>query len=193
MDIIDVLVRRRSIGKMLKEVPPRSLIERVLEAAVNAPNHHDTQPWRFFVLQGPALDAFGDALADAAQARVGGDASDPKVKGLMLSEKTKPLRSPVNIVVGVVQDSDDPMTRRENLQAASAAMQNMLLAANSLGLAAIWRTGDGAFDDRIKAYFGLRPSDEIAGTVYLGYPDPALAALIPARRRTFADKTTWLE
>ena len=81
------------------------------------------------------------------------------------------------------------MTQREDLQAASAAVQNMLLAANSLGLAAIWRTGDGAYDDRIKTYFGLRPVDDIAGIVYLGYPDPSMPA--DTRQRAYADRTEW--
>jgi nitroreductase len=66
----------------------------------------------------------------------------------------------------------------------------MLLAANSLGLAAIWRTGDGAYDAHVKAYFGLRPQDEIAGIVYLGYPDTSLPPL-PSRERQFGGVTEW--
>jgi nitroreductase len=100
------------------------------------------------------------------------------------------MRSPVLIVVGVESESDDPMVRREDLQAASAALQNMLLAATSLGLAAIWRTGDGAYDDDVKAHFGLRPEDEIAGILYLGYADESFGPA-PARRRDFAGKTEW--
>jgi nitroreductase len=175
---------------MVKDrVPSRALVEQVLEAGVHASNHHDTQPWRFFVLSGEAREQFGDELAAALRARMA-ELDAAKLDGLAMAERAKPLRSPVLIVVGVQSERDDHMTRREDLQAASAAVQCMLLAADSLGLAAIWRTGDGAYDDRIKAYFGLNPQDQIAGIVYLGYPDTSLPPL-EERRRIYTDRTEW--
>jgi nitroreductase len=190
MDLIEAIAARRSKGKMMRdETPSRALIEKVLGAAVHAPNHHDTQPWRFYVLSGEARDEFGNALADALKARESGmDAT--KLEGLMIAERAKPMRSPVLVVVGVQSQRDDEMERREDLQAASAAVQCMLLAADSVGLAAIWRTGEGAYDDRIKAYFGLRPEDQIAGIVYLGYADTSLPPLAE-RERVYADRTEW--
>jgi nitroreductase len=188
MDVIEAIETRRSRGRMLPDAPPRELVEKVIEAGVHAANHHDTQPWRFFVLSGEARTEFGDALAGALRARVA-ETDASKLDAWANGERAKPLRSPVLIVVGVVSERDDAMTRREDLQAASAAVQNMLLAANSLGLAAIWRTGDGAYDDRVKTHFGLHPQDEIAGIVYLGYPDPSMAP--ETRQRAFADRTEW--
>jgi nitroreductase len=188
VDVLETIATRRSLGKMRPEAPPRELMERVLQAAVHAPNHHDTQPWRFFVLTGEARPEFGEVLARAMASRLG-DAA-PNLDGLMEGERRKPMRSPVLIVVGVHSEGDDPMTRREDLQAASAALQNMLLAAGSLGLAAIWRTGDGAYDPEVKAYCGLTPADEIAGILYLGYADESFGPA-PARHRDFATKTEW--
>ncbi len=189
MDIIEAIAGRRSLSKMQPDAPPRELIERVLQAGVHAPNHYDTQPWRFFVLSGESRSEFGDALAQALSQRIGDD--DPTQReALMKGERAKPMRSPVLVVVGVESESDDPMTRREDLQAASAALQNMLLAATSLGLAAIWRTGEGAYDDSVKAHFDLRPEDEIAGVLYLGYADESFGPA-PARERDFAGRTEW--
>ena len=189
MELIDAITTRRSLGKMRKDVPPRELVEQVLAAAVHAPNHYNTQPWRFFVLSGKAREELGEALAQAQKLRMPGE-EPSKVEGFMLAEGAKPMRSPVLIVVGVTPEKDDPMTVREDLQAASAAIQNMLLAAHSLGLAAIWRTGEGAYDANVKAHFGLRPRDEIAGIVYLGYADTSLPPL-PSRERDFSPKTEW--
>jgi nitroreductase len=188
VDILESISRRRSLGKMLKDAPPRELIERVLEAGVHAANHNDTQPWRFFVLSGEARNSFGEVLAQALVHRVGDAALN--LQALMEGERRKPMRSPVLIVVGVRSESEDEMARREDLQAASAALQNMLLAANALGLAAIWRTGDGAYDPEVKAHFGLRPEDHIAGILYLGYADTSFGPA-PARQRDFASKTEW--
>jgi nitroreductase len=189
VSVLDVISKRRSLGKMKPETPPRNLIEQVLAAGVHAPNHHDTQPWRFFVLTHEARDEFGEVLAQALKQRLG-EAEPAKLEGLMLAERAKPMRSPVLIVVGVSSESDDPMTRREDLQAASAALQNMLLTASDLGLAAIWRTGDGAYDNNVKAYFGLSPEDEIAGILYLGYASDSLPPP-PERSRDYADRTEW--
>lgn len=189
MDLIETIATRRSLGKMRPDAPPRELVERVLSAGVHAPNHHDTQPWRFFVLTNEGRSDFGEVLAQALSRRLG-EADPTQRDALLKGERAKPMRSPVLIVVGVQSESDDPMTRREDLQAASAALQNMLLAANSLGLAALWRTGDGAYDDSVKAWFNLRPQDEIAGILYLGYADESFGPA-PLRERDFADKTEW--
>jgi nitroreductase len=188
-DILESLASRRSLSKMRSDAPPRALIERVLQAGVHAANHHDTQPWRFFVLTNEGRSEFGEVLAQALSRRLG-EADPAQRDALLKGERAKPMRSPVVIVVGVQSESDDPMTRREDLQAASAALQNMLIAANALGLAAIWRTGDGAYDDIVKAHFGLQPRDEIAGILYLGYADESFGPA-PARQRDFAAKTEW--
>jgi nitroreductase len=188
VDILESIAARRSLGKMRPDAPPRDLVERVLQAGVHAANHHDTQPWRFFVLTGEARSEFGDVLARALARRL--DDATPNLEALLEGERRKPMRSPVLIVVGVTSADEDPMARREDLQAASAALQNMLLAATSLGLAAIWRTGDGAYDAGVKAHFGLQPTDEIAGILYLGYADASFGPA-PNRQRDFAEKTEW--
>ena len=189
MEMLEAIQARRSRGKMRPDAPSRELIERVLQAAVHAPNHHDTQPWRFFVLTKDARVSFGDALADALKRRVN-EIEPAKLDGLLLAERAKPMRSPVLVVVGVHSQERDTMTRREDFQSASAALQNMLLAAESLGLAAIWRTGEGILDAGVKAHFGLEPEDEIAGVVYLGYPDDSLGPM-PSRSPTFVPATEW--
>ena len=52
--------------------------------------------------------------------------------------------APVPIVVGVDKPNLPKVVKIENVCAAAAATQNMLLAAHGLGLAAMWRTGDAA-------------------------------------------------
>jgi nitroreductase len=188
VDILESIAVRRSLGKMRPDAPARELIERILQAGVHAPNHHDTQPWRFFVLTGEARSEFGEVLSQALVQRLGEAAAN--LDGLIEGERRKPMRSPVLIVVGVQSEKNDAMTRREDLQAASAALQNMLIAANALGLAAIWRTGDGAYDHNVKAHFGLGREDQIAGMLYLGYADDSFGPAAE-RQRDFAAKTEW--
>ncbi|MEA2523288.1 MAG: hypothetical protein QOF73_515 [Thermomicrobiales bacterium] len=187
MDVLEAIETRRSIGKVLPDLPPRAAIEEVLEAASWAPNHHVTEPWRFVVIAGEAREAFGEVMA---RSKVAG--MDPAVKDIPAEyerAKNKALRAPVVIAVAVEIQSGSKAVEIEEVAAGAAAVQNLLLAAHSLGLAAIWRTGDAAYDPDVKAFLGFKPSDHVLGFVYLGYP-----AIVPLRAKhtPAAELTRWL-
>jgi nitroreductase len=192
MDVLEAIRTRRSVGRVREDAPPRELIEQLIEAAVLAPNHHETEPWRFFVLTGRAKEEFGLALGEAAKRRWGSREIDPAKLALIAeTELVKTRRAPVLIVAAVKHAGDDPVVRFEDLAATAAAVENLLLAAHALGLGAQWRTGEGAYDAYVKAHFGLTADDEIAGIVYVGYPAPDRPAP-RERHRNHADKTEWL-
>jgi nitroreductase len=77
----------------------------------------------------------------------------------------------------------------ENVEATAAAIQNMLLTAQEEGLATIWRTGEAAYDLKVKAFFGLEPEEHIVGFIYLGYPAVSVSPREPGH---FETKTRWL-
>ncbi|MNJ75648.1 putative NAD(P)H nitroreductase YdjA [compost metagenome] len=78
----------------------------------------------------------------------------------------------------------------EELAAAQAAVQNLLLAAHANGLGAIWRSGEPMYHPLMKETFELALDEEIVGFVYLGHPD--MNAPEP-QRIPAAEKTQWLE
>ena len=188
MTIFDTIKQRRSIGKMTGERPTRRQIERLLEAATHAPNHHKVQPWKFMVLAGEAREELGAVMADALAERLG-DTTGEKAQALIAKERGKLLRSPVVIVV-VAQPPNLPnVLEIENIEATAAAVQNMLLAAEEMGLACMWRTGDAAYDPRVKRWLGLSSDEHIVSFLYVGFP------AIPRLERKpvpFEEKTTWL-
>lgn len=181
--VLAALRTRRSIGKMTGEIPAPELIREVLEAATWAPNHHLTEPWRFFVLQGEARDDLGRVMAAVAAARE----SDPEA-ARQAGERaaTKPLRAPWVIAVGVEPSTDPSIPAIEEIAAGSAAVQNMLLATDALGLAAIWRSGWIAFEPDVREHFGISERGTMLGFVYIGYP----AMRPPARQRRSVDEVT---
>ena len=188
MSISETIARRRSIGKMTDEHPTRSQIARILEAATHAPNHHNTQPWRFFVLAGQARAELGEIMAASLQARLQ-EEQHAKPKAMLEKERHKPLRAPVLLVAAAEYPHQEKVLEIENIEAVAAAVENMLLTAEELGLAAMWRTGDAAYDPHVKQWLGLVPQDTIVGFIYLGYP------AIPRQERhpiAFQEKTTWL-
>lgn len=188
MSIIEFIKRRRSIGKMTAQVPTREQIERVLEAAIHAPNHHKAEPWRFFVLAGSARAEMGAIMAESLAQRMS-DTTSEKAQASLAKERHKPLRSPVLIVVASEHPTQANVVDIENVEATSAAVQNMLLAAEELGLAAMWRTGDAAYNPKIKQWLGLASDDHIVAILYLGYA----AITLPEREPIPAEeKTTWL-
>jgi len=192
MSIFDTIKRRRSIGKMTGERPGREQIERLLEAATHAPNHHNTQPWKFIVLTGHTRAELGEVMARSLAARMGetiGEKMGEKVEAMLNKERNKLLRSPVVIVVVSEPPRQPNVVEIENIEATAAAVQNMLLVGEEMGLACMWRSGDAAFDPRVKQWLGLSPEESIVAFLYVGYP------AIPHLERQpipYQEKTTWL-
>ena len=133
MDVFEAIHTRTSVSTMTDKEPPREEIERMLDAAIQAPNHRLTEPWRFRVLRGDARNILGGALAEVAASAGLDSVAQEKARA-------KPLRSPVVIIV-TAKDGKDEVETFENRYAVAAAVQNMLLAAHALGLATIWRSG----------------------------------------------------
>jgi nitroreductase len=185
MELFEAIHTRHSTKKVKQDPIPRETIEKLLDAGVQAPNHHHVRPWRFVVLTGSSLKRLGDVMAASQGARrpdLPPETFD-KTRGL-------PLRAPLIIAVGVDKPSAPNIIEIENLSAASAACQNILLAAHALGLGAIWRTGEWASDANVKAFLGFQADQYIASFLYIGVPEFVLEA---PPRPGFEDRTVWME
>jgi nitroreductase len=185
MEVLEAIHTRQSIGQVRPDPLPRDLIEKILSAGVQAPNHYKVRPWRFAVLTGAARERLGDAMAQSTKA------SQPEATEEDLQkDRGKPLRAPVIIAVAVGKPTLLKEKEIEDICATAAAVQNMLLAAHGLGLAAMWRTGPSATDPAIKQFFGWEADQHLIGFVYFGYP---LLEAAPYERPSFEDRTTWME
>lgn len=176
-----------SVGQVKPDPVPREMIERMLAAAAQAPNHYKVRPWRFVVLTGAARGRLGDLMAQTLRKQKP-DSSEEA----LAAERAKALRSPVLIAVGVDKPANEKIIEIENVCAAAAAVQNMLLAAKALGLGAQWRTGAAARDPDVKKFLGFQPDQYLISFVYVGYPlvEPATDSV---SRPTHEDRTVWME
>lgn len=188
MSVFDLIKRRRSISKMTGEWPTREQIERMLEAATHAPNHYKVQPWKFIVLADKAREELGGVMAKSLASRLEETTSD-RAQALLDKERNKLLRSPVIIVVVAEPPQLPKVLGIENIEATAAAVQNMLLVAEEMGLACMWRTGDAAYDPRVKQWLGLAPDEHIVSFLYVGFPAIPHLERVPV---SFKEKTTWL-
>jgi nitroreductase len=173
MNALEALTTRRSAAQLTDPAPDDAALRLMLRAADRAPDHGKLRPWRFIVLRGRARERLGALMAEIVRRR------EPDApEGVVERERLKPLRAPLILVVAaaVVEGHKIPVV--EQVVAAGAAAQNVLLAAHALGWGAMWRTGAPAYDPEVKAALGLAPTDQIVGFLYLGTTKglpPALA------------------
>jgi nitroreductase len=165
MEAIEALTSRRSPPKLVEPAPSDAQLSEMLNAAIRAPDHGRLRPWRFIVVRGAARERLGQVWADALKARAPDVPAD-----VVQREAQKPMRAPMIVAVAAEIAEGHKIPVVEQLLAAGAATQNILLAAHAMGFGAMWRTGDGAYDAHVKEALGLKASDAIVGFLYLGTP-----------------------
>jgi nitroreductase len=141
-------------------------MKQIFRAALRAPDHAWLHPARFVCLAGERRNAFGELLEECLIRRKP-DADD--------AARTKacnaPLRAPL-VVVAVVNLTEHPKVPFiEQRLSVGCAAHTVLLAAEALGYAGVWRTGDAAFDRTVMDGLGLVENEEIIGFLYLGTRD----------------------
>lgn len=185
---VDVAIKtRRSISRFKDEPVPRELVERMLESAVWAPNHHLTEPWEFHVLGGEAKRAFAKHRIDFRQTLFK-NPDAPEIEKALQKLYADTVAVPMIIAV-TTTSPDDPDLRDDDYAATMCAIQNMLLTAVGLGLGAYLRTGGFIHHRGLRDLLAVPDGRRVAGILYAGYPERT-----PERRRTpYAQKTRWLE
>ena len=185
MEALEAVFTRHSVDKVKPDPVPRDLIEKLLAAGMQAPNHFKVYPWRFVVIQGEGRSGFGDALAASLLRRVPDVSSEALAK-----ERERAFRSPVLIAVGVAKPEDSREIELEDICACAAAVQNMLITAHALGLGAKWRTtGSGAYEPEVKQFLGFEEDQHVVAILYIGFPQQATQ---PPLRPSFEDRTHWI-
>ena len=85
------------------------------------------------------------------------------------------MRSPTVLVIAAAIGHSDNETE-ENKYAVAAGVQNMLLMAESFGLAALWGSPAKGANNAITTLCSMEPTDHVMGIVYLGWPTQTLSA-----------------
>jgi nitroreductase len=174
-EFAEVLRGRRTIELFLQTPVPSSLVHEAIEAATWAPNHHVTEPWRFYLLGDESREASLDLCRDIVNKKKGEKAADFKRQSW--SEK------PGWLVV-TCQRSDDELLQREDYAACCAAVQNFMLYLWKAGIGCKWTTGDITREARFFDIVGIDETEElVVGLVWYGYPK-----LTPTQSRTDVGK-----
>ncbi|MEX1182736.1 MAG: nitroreductase family protein [Gemmatimonadota bacterium] len=184
LTVAEAIRSRRSVKEFTARAVTRPEIERLLDAAVLAPNHRMTEPWRFYVLGPEARAAYGAALGD----RKGRGVADPAAARLVRQKVAREHAAlPAMIVVAMVQ-AEDPELREEDYAAVMMAVQTLSLAALELGLGTHIKTGAIMADPAARAAAGLPAGERVVAVINIGEP-AALPASKP--RQPAASHTVW--
>lgn len=147
---------------------PDEQVHQLLQLADWAPTHGNTEPWQFFVFAGnEKVKAFCKDHSDLYAAEAGENANSTTVNNLL---HMGDLAS--HLIIAVMKRGDLPkIPALEEIAATSAAIQNLLLGAQAMGLAAYWGSGGMVYNPAMKTYLQLREEDVVLGAIYLGYTD----------------------
>jgi len=115
MDAMEAILSRRSIRRYTDKPVPQEVITELLKVAMSAPSASNEQPWHFVIIDDrrildeiPKLHPYSNMLKEASWA------------------------------IAVCGDLNQEMVSGYWVQDCSAATQNILIAANAMGLGAVW-------------------------------------------------------
>ena len=167
---LDFLLSRRSgSAKAMRGPGPNAAeLDRILAAGVRVPDHGKLTPWRFIVFEGEGRRRMGEILAAVIAGER--DVSSERVA----QERERFMRAPV--VVGVVSRVREqiPIPMWEQQLSAGAVCMSIVIAAHAAGYVANWITEWCAYHPAVQERIGLKPTERIAGFIYIGQPTDQL-------------------
>ncbi len=182
---LDFLLTRRSRPFLiLKEpVPDKEELNTILTAAARSPDHGKLEPWRFIVLEKPAMPRLARILQERGE-QLG--------KAPSLLAKACEVFEVANLIVVVVSkpNKEAKIPLIEQTLSAGAVCLSLLNASLATGWGANWLTGFGAHDEEFRSRaLGLSTDEYVAGFIHIG----TSTTIPPDRPRPDIDTiTTWV-
>lgn len=177
--VYDSIYKRRSIRKYKSDMLPKEKIEKILDAARVAPSGKNRQPWKFIVYGGEKKKE----ILKVMRAGIKQELKEPLFKNserlLPDADNTLRIMMKAPVVVFVINtngkspmeniDMDDRFTEICDTLSIGAAIENMLLAAQELGVGSLW-IGNTCFAYRELAEY-IGKEGQLIGAVAFGIAD----------------------
>jgi nitroreductase len=152
-------------------------LKTILDAANRAPSAHNQQSWRFIILRNEKKHGLAELVSHRA--------SDfPRASGILMRMAARSILSaPVVVAVAntgelirrgsemfrVDKDAAHDFFRTMEIQSSAAAVENLLVAATSLGLGSVWLGIMFLMKDEVLRFLD-QPAGEFMAVVPIGYP-----------------------
>lgn len=185
-DLVDTLINRHSTPAtcLTEPAPDDNTLQRILQTAESAPDHGGLHPWRFLVIDGPALDRLGEVFVEAMR-RKDPEASDE----LLARERLRAQRAPMIIAAIAREEAGHAkIPEVEQLLSAGIAAHHVLLAARASGFGAVWLTGLRVYDEHVMAALGLAEDERLIGLINIGTVKEGAPTKGKRRRQAMIDR-----
>jgi nitroreductase len=146
-EVLEAIFSRRSVREFTSSQVSDELIAAILEAGRWAPSGLNNQPWRFIVVRDRAT------LNEMAKLTVYGKII-----------KNAP------VAIAVFLDENSMYDRTKDILGIGACIQNMLLAAHSIGLGGVWLGEILKNKEKVNALLLAPESLELMAVLAIGYP-----------------------
>ncbi len=184
----DIIKNRRATPPkfLAKKEISKEVILQLLENANWAPNHKNTEPWRFKVYTGESKQILGNLIHSLLVEKI--ELGEPINPQKVDKFKSSIENVPVAIAIIFERDAAERVPEWQEIAAVSMAVQNMWLTATNLDLGAFWATPD--FLPLLNEIVEIQPRQRLLGFFYVGhiamdYPSPG--------RVDIATKVEWKE
>ncbi|MEM2912241.1 MAG: nitroreductase family protein [Candidatus Bathyarchaeia archaeon] len=169
-DVIEAIKKRRTIRSYLPDPIPNEYINLILDAARWAPSAANLQPWQFIIVKNEKTRKCIQELVEENRKLTIEVQKEPFKSGFSKYRTEWICGAPVHIVVCIDPNKTAPHVGGEETykHAAGAAIQNLMLAAHSLGLGSCWLSMFNK--DKLKTLLGIPSEMDIAGVITVGYP-----------------------
>jgi nitroreductase len=145
--VLEAIYKRRSIREYTDAEISSQQLHEIIRAGMWAPSGMNNQPWRFVIIQNPGIK---DQLAQQTH------------YGHIVRN--------ANALIAVYLSKDDMYDAVKDHQSAGACIQNMLLAAEALGLGAVWLGQILKNKTEVNRILGLTDNFDLMTVVVLGHP-----------------------
>ena len=186
--VYEAIFGRRMSKEFTDVEVPRMALERMLDAAIWAPNHRLTNPWRFFVLEkdSPIRMKVAELAWQTAYDNVVNPNPEQK-KASADANKSRVLNAPAMMYAYSVPGPNEETTQ-ENYASVCCAVHNMALAAVAEGLVLDWSTGGISKLPGLAQLLGADEDWAMVGVLFIGEP-----VNVPTSRRDAAPSiVSWL-
>lgn len=188
-ELREIIRNRRTIKP--EDFSPRKvqkdMVIEMLNNALWAPTHGQTQPWLFKVFTNDGLVKLGDFLGNAYKSLTPEDKFMQKKYEQL---KSRPTMASVVIAVCMKRQEIEKVAEIEEIEAVACAVQNLHLTATAYGLGGYWSTPELIYNQLTNEFLGLSLKDKCLGIFYLGYPQGEWPQ---SHRKPLEYRSEWIE
>ncbi|MAS07707.1 MAG: nitroreductase [Ahrensia sp.] len=167
--IVDGICARRSVSPKRLIEPGPSLVElhEMARATAAAPDHGRLGPARLVHIQNERRDALADVFAAAALE------AEPKSDTARIEDARQRSRNGACLiaVIATITEDDPRVPPHEQWISVGAAIQNVLLTAESFGYRAKIVSGARVTSEAMRSAFALKQSEHLVGFIAVGSYD----------------------